>query len=167
MAFQDLAGESRLLACALAAVVGLVLLVARFQVNAFVSLILAAVFLGLCAGMNPAAIGGALQEGVGGVLGSVAVIIGLGAILGKLLAESGGAETIAATMVNALGDRRLHWTLAGAGFLVGIPVWFTFAWRPARPRSPSPPPPALSDRSPPIRRAPTSSCSSWRWAPGR
>lgn len=125
MAAPEWAGDVRLLACALAAVVGLVLLVARLQVNAFVSLILASVFLGFCAGMNPAAIGGALQEGMGGVLGSVALIIGFGAILGKLLAESGGAELIATTIVDALGQRRLHWTLAGVGFFVGIPVWFT------------------------------------------
>lgn len=125
MVAQAWGGDLRLLSCALAAVVGLVLLVARFQVNAFIALILASVFLGLCTGMDPSTIGGALQEGVGGVLGSVAVIIGLGAILGKLLAESGGAETIATTIVNALGDRRLPWTMAGVGFLVGIPVWFT------------------------------------------
>jgi GntP family gluconate:H+ symporter len=120
------AGDFRLRACALAAVVGLVLLVARFQVNAFVSLILASVFLGLCAGMNPAAIGGALQEGVGGVLGSVAVIIGLGTMLGRLLAESGGAISPQ--------RRSMRWATNACtgrwpgGFPRRHPVWFTVDW---------------------------------------
>ena len=51
--------------------------------------------------------------------------LGLGTILGKLLAESGGAEVIARRLISRLGPQRIHWTMLLIAFLVGIPVWFT------------------------------------------
>src|SRR5436309_4675270 len=90
---------ARLLFYALAAVVGLVVLVARFKVNSFVALILASLCVGLCSGMNLAELGKGFQEGVGKVLGDIAMIVGLGTLLGKLLAESGGAEVVAHKLI--------------------------------------------------------------------
>src|SRR5438876_10720208 len=123
-----------MLLCALFAVVGLVVLIARFKVNAFVALILAALFVGVSSSLNLApedrllhlqGIGKAFAEGVGNVLASVAMVVGLGTILGKLLAESGGAEVIARRLIVTLGQKRIHWTMLLIAFLVGIPVWFT------------------------------------------
>src|SRR5437588_1433722 len=110
------------------------MLIARFKVNAFVALILASLFVGVCSGLNLPrddallhlqGIGKAFAEGVGNVLASVAMIVGLGTILGKLLAESGGAEVIARWLIRRLGPGRMHWTMLLIAFLVGIPVWFT------------------------------------------
>ena len=76
-----LSHETRLLLCALATVIGLVVLIARYKLNSFVALVLAALFMGLCSGMNLTDIGRSLQEGVGAVLGSIAVVVGLGTTL--------------------------------------------------------------------------------------
>src|SRR5207253_11177958 len=65
------------------------------------------------------------EEGVGNVLRTVAMVVGLGTILGKLLAESGGAEVIARRLIAKLGPERLPWAMLLIAFLVGIPVWFT------------------------------------------
>jgi len=116
------------------AVLGLVLLIARFKLNAFVALVLASVFVGVGSAMalprrealaQLQGIGPAFGEGVGNVLASVAMVVGLGTILGKLLAESGGAEVIARWLIARLGQERLHWATLLIAFLVGIPVWFT------------------------------------------
>jgi len=120
-----LSHDASLLVFALIAVVGLILLIARFKLNAFVALILASLFVGLCAGMGLLEIVSSFQEGVGALLGSIAIVIGLGTILGKMLAESGGAEVVANTLLEALGERRVHWTMLAVGFVVGITVWFS------------------------------------------
>ena len=107
------------------AVMGLVLLIALAKVNAFVSLTIAAVFVGLCSGLNPPDIVKAYAEGVGATLAGIAAVVGLGTMLGKMLGESGGAEVIANTLIRLLGEKRLHWTMLLVGVIVGIPVWFT------------------------------------------
>ena len=123
-----------LLLCALFAVIGLVVLIARFKVNAFVALIVASLFVGICSSLNLPhdqaflhlqGVGRAFAEGVGNVLASVAIVVGLGTILGKLLAESGGAEVIAHWLIRRLGPERLPWTMLLLALVVGIPVWFT------------------------------------------
>lgn len=109
-------------------------MIAKLKINAFVALILASIFVGVCSGVNLPqteafrhfqGIGKAFAEGVGNVLGSIAMVVGLGTILGKLLAESGGAEVIARWLLRRLGSERINWTMLLIAFLVGIPVWFT------------------------------------------
>ena len=117
--------QTTLLLYALLAVIGLVVLIARFKLHAFPALILASVFVGACSGMSLSSIAESFQEGLGKMLGSIAAVVGLGMILGKLLAASGGAEVVAGTLIKALGERRLPWTFMLIGFLVGIPVFFT------------------------------------------
>jgi gluconate:H+ symporter, GntP family len=107
------------------AVLGLIVLVARFKLSAFLALILASLAVGLCSGMNLPRIAEAFQEGMGAMLGAVAPVVGLGMILGKLLAVSGGAQVIAGTLTSAFGSSRLSWTMLLVGFIVGIPVFFT------------------------------------------
>lgn len=119
-----LAQNITLLIWVIAAVVLLILLVARFHWNAFLALIVASLVVGLGAGMELPGVAKAFQEGVGRVLGDIGMIVGLGAVLGKLLAESGGAQVIADTLARALGERRLPWAVMLISFLVGIPVFF-------------------------------------------
>lgn len=107
-----------------AAVVGLIVLIARFKVNSIVALVAASLFVGLCAGLEPMQVLKSFRDGVGGVLGSIAMILGFGNMLGKMLAESGGAERIARTLVARLGERRVHWAMMLIAFTVGIPVFF-------------------------------------------
>jgi GntP family gluconate:H+ symporter len=114
-----------LLLLTLVAVVGLVALIARFKLNAFVALILASLFVGGGAGLPLTEVADVFLEGVGAVLGSIALVIALGTIIGKLLAESGGAQVVAAALVRALGRQRLHWAMLVLAFVVGFPVWFT------------------------------------------
>jgi GntP family gluconate:H+ symporter len=106
------------------AVAGLVVLVARFKFPSFIALALASFLAGLCGGMNPAAIASSFSTGVGNILGSIAMVIGLGAVLGRLLGESGAAEQIASSLLNAFGAKRAHWTVAIVAFIVGLPVFF-------------------------------------------
>jgi GntP family gluconate:H+ symporter len=119
-----LSHNTSLLLCALAAVLGLVILVARFKLNAFLALILASLFVGLCSGMELPRIAEAFRDGVGKVLGDIAMVVGLGTVLGKLLAESGGAPVVAHTLIRALGEARLPWAMMLIAFIVGIPVFF-------------------------------------------
>lgn len=123
-ALPGLSHETSLLVFALLAVIGLVVLIARFKLNAFVALILASVFVGLCSGLELTRIGQSFADGVGGVLGFIAAIIGLGTILGKMLGESGGARVIADRLINLLGPTRTHWSMMLVALVVGIPVFF-------------------------------------------
>lgn len=116
--------DTRLLLVTLAGVVGLVVLVAGLRLHAFLALALASLGVGLGTGMSPTGVAKAFQDGVGGTLGLIAVVVGLGTMLGKLLAESGGATVIARTFINTFGERRLDWAILLAAFLVGMPVFF-------------------------------------------
>src|SRR5688572_1582269 len=66
----------------------------------------------------------AFQDGVGSVLGFIAIVVALGTMLGKMMAESGGATRIATTLIAMFGERRVHWAIMVVGFIVGIPVFF-------------------------------------------
>lgn len=100
-----LSHDASLLLYALISIIGLILLIAKVKMNPFVALIVGAVFMGLIAGMPLKSIVTAYQEGVASVLGFIAIVLGLGTMLGKLMAESGGAEQIAKTMVRVFGEK--------------------------------------------------------------
>ena len=106
---------------------GVVLVVATItwlRFPAFIALTIGSFFVGVAAGMPLAEIPRAFQQGVGDTLGFVAVVIGLGTVIGKLLAESGGALVVSESMTRALGARRLDWSLMLSAFLIGLPVFF-------------------------------------------
>jgi gluconate:H+ symporter, GntP family len=109
---------------ALLAVLALILLIARFKVHPFVALVIVSLGMGAAAGMAPGALVKAFQDGVGATLGSIAVVVGLGTMLGKMMAESGGAARIATTLIALFGERRVHWAIMVVAFIVGIPVFF-------------------------------------------
>lgn len=116
--------ETELLLIAAAGVAALLVLVARLRLHAFLALAVVSLGVGLAAGMEPAAVARAFQDGVGATLGMIAVVVGLGTMLGKLLAESGGAAVIAERFAAAFGSRRLDWGVLLAAFVVGLPVFF-------------------------------------------
>ena len=109
---------------ALLAVAALILLIVRFKVHPFVALVVVSLGMGAAAGMSPGALVKAFQDGVGATLGSIAVVVGLGTMLGKMMAESGAAARIATTLIARFGDRRVHWAIMVVAFIVGIPVFF-------------------------------------------
>jgi Gnt-I system low-affinity gluconate transporter len=101
----------------------LLVLVMRLKVHAFIALLLASAFVGLAAGMPFMELISSLQKGMGDILGFIAIVVGLGAILGKLLEVSGGAETLAHYIVKAFGEKRSTWALMLSGFIISIPVF--------------------------------------------
>ena len=117
--------QASLLLFALAAIVGLVVLIARFKLHPFLGLMLAAIAIGLHSNMTLPAIAKTFQEGVGNTLGFLGVVVGLGIMLGKMLAESGGAHVVAQKFMQLLGPRRLPWAMLFVALVVGIPVLFT------------------------------------------
>lgn len=116
--------DARLLLFALLAVAALVVLIARFKLHPFIALVSVSLAMGVIAGMAPAAAVKAFQEGVGNTLGFIAIVVGLGTMLGKMMAESGAATRIATTLIELFGERRVHWAIMFVAFIVGIPVFF-------------------------------------------
>jgi GntP family gluconate:H+ symporter len=116
--------DARLLLFALLAVSALVVLIARLKLHPFIALVSVSLAMGVVAGMTPAAAVKAFQDGVGSTLGFIAVVVGLGTMLGKMMAESGAATRIATTLIDLFGERRVHWAIMFVAFIVGIPVFF-------------------------------------------
>jgi GntP family gluconate:H+ symporter len=115
---------SMLLIYALVAVIALIVLIAKFKMNPFIVLIVVSLILGLAVGMPMGAIVKSFETGVGNTLGHIALVVGLGTMLGKMMAESGGAERIATTMIDAFGEKNVHWAMMTVAFIVGLPVFF-------------------------------------------
>ncbi|MEK3707453.1 GntP family permease [Paenibacillus sp. FSL R7-0198] len=118
-----LSHDASLLLYALISILGLILLIAKFKMNPFVALIVGAIFMGLISGMPFTDIVKSYQEGVASVLGFIAIVLGLGTMLGKLMAESGGAERIAQTLVRVFGEKNVHWAMMVVALICGIPVF--------------------------------------------
>lgn len=116
--------DAQLLLIAGGAVVALIVLIARFRVHPFIALVVVSLLLGAAAGMPLGSAVAAFQEGVGSALGFIAVVVGLGTMLGKMMAESGGATRIATTLIARFGETRVHWAIMVVAFIVGIPVFF-------------------------------------------
>jgi GntP family gluconate:H+ symporter len=101
-----------------------VLLITWVRMPAFLALATGSLFVGLAARMPLPDIPRAFQSGVGDTLGFVAMVIGLGTVIGKLLAESGGAAVVSSALIRVMGERRLDWALMLSGFIIGLPVFF-------------------------------------------
>ncbi len=113
-----------LLCIALTGVIMLLLLVIKAKVQPFVALLLVSLLVALAAGIPAGEVGKVMIAGMGGVLGSVTIIIGLGAMLGRMIEHSGGAESLANYFSRKLGDKRTIAALTLAAFFLGIPVFF-------------------------------------------
>ncbi len=116
--------EARLLVYAVIAVAALIVLIARYKLHPFIALISVSLALGVATGMPPGAAVKAFQDGVGSTLGFIAIVVGLGTMLGKMMAESGAATRIATTLIGRFGEQRIHWAIMFVAFIVGIPVFF-------------------------------------------
>jgi len=109
-------------------IVVLLALILYFRIQAFISLLIASIVVGIIAGMKPLDIILTMQEGMGNTLGFVAVIVGLGAMFGAILENSGGAEALAKYMLGKFGEKNASWALMITGFFVAIPVFFDVAF---------------------------------------
>jgi GntP family gluconate:H+ symporter len=118
------AEPSLLLLVTAAGVALVVLLITWARMPAFIALAAGAFFVGVAGRMPLIEIPRAFQQGVGDTLGFIAIVIGLGTIIGKLLAESGGALVVSRVLAQALGERRLDWAVMLSAFIVGLPVFF-------------------------------------------
>ncbi|MEO0470240.1 MAG: gluconate:H+ symporter [Bacteroidota bacterium] len=103
----------------------LLVLISGFKLNAFISFILVALFVGVCEGMPVLKSIAAIQTGIGNTLSSLVMILGFGAMLGKLVADSGAAQNITSKLVAAFGLKRVQWALMITGFIVGIPMFYS------------------------------------------
>lgn len=113
-----------LLISALVSVIGLIVLIAAVKLNPVISLLLTALALAVVTGMPLPAVIHSFEAGVGGTLGHIAIIVALGTMLGKMMAESGAADQIAYTLVQTFGDKRLPWAMLAIALLVGLPAFF-------------------------------------------
>ncbi|MEI9851036.1 MAG: gluconate:H+ symporter [Sphingomonas sp.] len=111
-----------------ASIAGVILLVLKLKLQPFVTLLLVALVTGLAFGADPQDVIAAIRKGMGEALGFVAVVIGLGAVLGGLLEASGGVNTIARRLLAAFGEKRIPWALTAIGIVVGIPLFFDVAF---------------------------------------
>ncbi len=102
----------------------LVVLITRFKVNAFLAFLIISILAGLLLGIEPIKLTGSIQKGIGDMLGSLVIVIVGGAMLGKLVAESGGAQRIASGMMYLFGERYIQWALMITGFIIGIPLFY-------------------------------------------
>ena len=105
-------------------IVALLLLIMGLKLNTFVSLIIVSFGVALALGMPLDDIVKTIEEGLGGTLGHIALIFGLGAMLGKLIADSGGAQRIAMTLVNKFGEKNIQWAVVIASFIIGVALFF-------------------------------------------
>lgn len=119
-----MSADTLLLVYALTAVVALIVLIARLRMHPFIALVSVSIAMGTVAGMSLGAVVKAFTDGVGSVLGFIAVVVGLGTMLGKIMAESGAATRIATTLIARFGERRVHWAIMVVAFIVGMPVFF-------------------------------------------
>jgi len=105
-------------------IIALLVLIMKLKLNTFLSLIIVSFGVALALGMKPDNIGTTIEAGLGGTLGHLALIFGLGAMLGKLIADSGGAQRIAMTLVNKFGEKNIQWAVVAASFIIGVALFF-------------------------------------------
>lgn len=111
----------------IAAIIGLALLlvlIIKFKVHAMLSILIGAIAIGLIAGMPFEEIVTAVDDGIGNTLKGIALLVGLGSMFGAILEASGGAQTLAVTMVKKFGDEKAAGALGITGLVISIPVFF-------------------------------------------
>lgn len=105
-------------------IVILVILISYFKINAFLSFMVVSILAGLLLGVEVSKISGSVQKGLGDMLGSLAVVVICGAMIGKLVAESGAAQQITGGLMKLFGESRIQWALMITGFVIGIPLFY-------------------------------------------
>ena len=107
-----------------AMLVALILLVAVLKLNPFLAFIVVSISGGLALGISPENISKAIQKGIGDMMGSILIVICVGAMIGKLVAESGAAQVISEKMMQLFGEKYITWGLVSTGFIIGIPLFY-------------------------------------------
>ena len=118
------AGKTQLIVAVTLGVITVVVLVAAAKFHPFIALMLGTAVMGGVAGVAPADIVTSFTNGFGTTFGAVGILVALGGMLGKLLADSGGADQIVDTILRHVGDRNLPWAMALIAGLVGLPMFF-------------------------------------------
>ncbi|MGO4595253.1 GntP family permease [Leifsonia sp. 2TAF2] len=121
---QPTAPEGQLIIAAIAGIAVIVVLITWLKLHPFLSLLLGSLVAGIAGGMAADAAVASFITGFGNTMGSVGVLIGLGAMYGKLLADSGGADRIVDTLVSRTSARLLPWTMGAVGAIIGLPMFF-------------------------------------------
>lgn len=102
----------------------LIVLILGLKYNPFVAFVIASIFVGIAEGMKSADVITAIQQGIGDTLGSIVLILGFGAMLGKMVADSGAAQRISSKLIGLFGIRNIQWAMVITGFMVGIPMFY-------------------------------------------
>lgn len=123
-----MSGGSALLLLTLGAIALLLVLILWGRLHAFLALMLSSMALGLAAGMAPAKLLKSMQTGFGEALGFIAVVVALGAMIGRFLEHSGGGRRLADWLLSKFGKDRAAWAVLTASFLVGLPIFFEVAF---------------------------------------
>ena len=106
-------------------VIMLLLLITAGKINAFISFVIVSLFVGLAMGLSLNETIEALKQGIGDTLGLLVLILGFGAMLGQIIANSGAAQRITASLISVFGLKRIHWALMLTGLIVGIPMFYS------------------------------------------
>jgi GntP family gluconate:H+ symporter len=114
----------RLVPAALLGIAVLVVLIVRFKLHPFLSLTLGSLTVGGVAGVSMSDVLDRYTKGFGSTAAGVGILIALGAMFGKLLADSGGADEIVDTIIGRSSARSLPWAMAGVGAIIGLPMFF-------------------------------------------
>lgn len=115
---------TRLIIAAVAGLILLLVLIIRFRWQAMIAILVGAITIGLAAGMPFEQIVASVNDGMGNTLKGIALLVGLGSMFGAILEISGGAQTLAVTMVNRFGDMKAAWALGITGLVIAMPVFF-------------------------------------------
>ncbi len=107
------------------AILCLILLIVWCRLDTFISFVVVSVGLGLACRLDIHRISDAIQKGIGNIMGSLVIILGFGAMLGRMIADSGAAQQITQSLVRLSGVRRIQWAMALSGFLVGLPMFYS------------------------------------------
>ncbi|MEO8719618.1 MAG: gluconate:H+ symporter [Ginsengibacter sp.] len=107
------------------AILLLILLVVYFKFDTFISFLLVSIGLGVAVGMDIHQISAAITKGIGNTMGPLIIILGFGAMLGKLVADSGAAQQITDSLTKIFGTKYIQWGMALAGLIIGIPLFYT------------------------------------------
>lgn len=116
-----------LVGTAVGSVLLLLFLVMKARLHAFVALMLVSIGAGIFSGMPLSKITQAMQDGMGGTLGFLTIVVALGAMFGKILHETGALDQIAAHLLKSFGEKRAHYALGIAGLVCALPLFFDVA----------------------------------------
>lgn len=105
-------------------IIFLILLITVVKLDTFISFVIVSLAVGLAEGMKPATLLASVETGIGSTLGSLVMILGFGAMLGKLVADSGAAQRISSSLIKLFGVRYVQWALVITGFIVGVPMFY-------------------------------------------